>query len=232
MNQELQSGETVVIRFGGSLLIPDNPDATVFLQLLAVIKKFPENKFLIIIGGGGTSKKFQDILRVEGGYSNDQIDWMGIHSIRCNAQFARLLARELADPNIYNDVDELPDTLNHSVVVYGAAGPGHSSNMNAVLLAEKVGAKKILNLSNISHVYTANPKEFPDAEPLHNISWSEYQELIPDEWTPKLATPFDPVSARAAAEADLSVIIMDGSDQRSVENYFSGAEFVGTLIHP
>ena len=113
-----------------------------------------------------------------------------------------------------------------------AAGyrPGSSTDLRAVQIAEKIGATKVINLSNIDYVYTADPRTNPDAQKIETINWSDFRALIPAEWDPGLSSPFDPIAAKAAERDNIEVAIINGNKLAEVVNYLDGKPFVGTLI--
>jgi uridylate kinase len=113
-----------------------------------------------------------------------------------------------------------------------AAGwkPGFSSDFDAVLLAERFGSREVLNLSNISKVYTADPKLDPSARPLDSISWDGFLDLIGGDWTPGRNVPFDPVAARRCRELGMKVCVADGKDLANLSGLLRGDPFIGTII--
>ena len=110
--------------------------------------------------------------------------------------------------------------------------PGFSSDYDAVLLAEKFHAKRVINLSNIERVYTDDPKTNPNAAPLDALSWDAFRALVGDEWVPGKNTPFDPVAAKHAASLGLTVICAAGRDLKNLKNLLEGKPFLGTTIGP
>jgi uridylate kinase len=113
-----------------------------------------------------------------------------------------------------------------------AAGyrPGCSTDLRAVQMADRVEAKKVVNLSNIDYVYTADPNIDPDAEPIEESNWSDFRKLLPDDWDPGLSSPFDPVAAREAEAKGMDVACINGEKLTELQQYLDGNEFVGTLI--
>ena len=97
-------------------------------------------------------------------------------------------------------------------------------------MAKGLGAKKIVNLSNIDFVYTADPKKDPSAKPIEKISWAEFRKMIPAEWDPGLSSPFDPIAAREAEALGLEVVVMNGKKLGEFSNYLAGKPFKGTVI--
>jgi uridylate kinase len=94
-----------------------------------------------------------------------------------------------------------------------------------------VGAKKVINLSNIDYAYDKDPNKFPDAEIIKESTWGDFRKLLPTEWDPGLNAPFDPIAAERAEELGLEVVIMNGKNIENLKKYLDGGEFVGTVIH-
>ena len=117
------------------------------------------------------------------------------------------------------------------VVIASGYRPGASTDLRAVQIANLVGAKKVINLSNIDYVYTADPRTDDSAEKIEDISWSDFRAIIPDEWDPGLSAPFDPVAAKTADESGIEVAIINGNHETALADYIAGEEFVGTKIH-
>ena len=97
-------------------------------------------------------------------------------------------------------------------------------------MAERFGAKEIINAGDIPFVYTKDPKKFKDAQPIKNISWSNYQKIIPSKWIPGMSLPFDPVATKKAKELKLKVKIIQAGDLKNLKNTIEGKEFNGTMI--
>ena len=93
--------------------------------------------------------------------------------------------------------------------------------MDAVLVAEKIGAKAVVNLSNIKQVYTSDPRMNPDMKPIKNITWDNFLELLPTDGNLGLAV-VRPVAARKAKEMGIDVAIINGKDIGSLSNYLDG----------
>ena len=227
MNKE----EIIIISLGGSLIIPDDIDVN-FLEdfkrlIVSQIKK--GKKFVIITGGGKICRRYQDVLKKLEKPTMEDLDWLGIYSTRFNAEFVKILFRDLALDQIITN-PTLPVKLSKPVVVGGGWKPGWSTDYVAVTLGKKLKAKKIINLSNTDYVYDCDPKENKDAKKIENISWKEYRKLIPKEWNPGLNSPFDPIASKMAQKEGMEVIIMNGKPIDNLANYLSGKKFLGTTI--
>lgn len=186
-------------------------------------------KFVIDTGGGRTCRKYQQAAKDTAQPSNEDLDWIGIATNNLNAELIRVVFGEHAHHKvIYNLAEKF--SFDKPIVIGGAYEPGHSSDFDATLAAKSVGAKKIINLSNIDYAYDKDPKKYPDAKRLENISWKEYRSLIPDKWISGLHTPFDPIASKMAEEEGLEVAILNGKNISNIENYLNGKNFIGTRI--
>jgi uridylate kinase len=178
------------------------------------------------------ARRYQQAYReIASGPSPDAQDWIGVAATRVNAELVRqLLARWCEDPVV---TDPTADVVFRGRVLVGAGWkPGFSSDYDAVLLAEHFGAAELVNLSNISQVYTADPRVDPSARPLDQVSWADFRSITGEEWTPGKNTPFDPVASRHAAAMRLKVVFAAGADLANFESILAGRRFVGTVIGP
>jgi uridylate kinase len=80
-------------------------------------------------------------------------------------------------------------------------------------------------------VHDKDPNKFPDAQPIEDITWSEFRKLVGNEWKPGLHAPFDPIASALAAEHGIEVVIADGTQIENVRAILEGRSFTGTLIH-
>lgn len=224
--------EYVVVSVGGSLIVPDTID-TAFLTSFrnCVLEKVRHGlSFFIITGGGRTARNYQHAAeQVRGDLSREDVDWLGIHSTRLNAHLMRSLFFENAQEKIVKNPTK-SIRANKEVIVGAGWKPGWSTDYCAVMAAKKLGAKKLVNLSNIDYVYTADPRKDPGATKIEKISWADFRELIPKEWDPGLSSPFDPVAAKEAQSLGLEVAIINGNKIEEFQKYLQGEPFAGTII--
>lgn len=221
---------------GGSLIVPDAIDTAFVTEL----KKLLEHqiatrgrRFIVIAGGGRTARRYQDAAREVAELTSDDLDWLGVHSTRLNGHLLRTVFHDLAHPVMITNPDEMLDIPETTPLVIAAGyRPGSSTDFRAIQIADRVGARKVINLSNIDYVYTADPRKDKNAKKIEDITWSDFRKLIPDEWDPGLSSPFDPVAAREAERLNIEVAILNGAHLAELENYLDNQPFVGTRIHP
>jgi len=227
-----------VISLGGSLVATAEGIDWRFLKkfrslILSEIKK--GSKFVIIVGGGDTARKYQEASGKVVKLTNDDRDWIGIHATRLNAHLLKTIFRQYAHPRINKNPNAKADIRKHfargeKIMVAAGWRPGWSTDFVATILAERLSAKTVINLSNIDYVYDKDPKKFKGAKKKEEMSWHEFRKLVGNRWDPGLNAPFDPVASRRAESLGLEVAIMNGKAINNLKNYFSGKKFKGTII--
>jgi uridylate kinase len=228
-----------VISLGGSIVAPDSADAPFLKQFQILIRSLieadDEQRFIIVVGGGGPARAWQNAYREVCGNSvrDEEADWIGIMATRLNAQLVRALMAEWCCQDVVTDPTQA-QPLKGKVLVAAGWKPGFSSDNDAVLLADRFNAKIVINLSNIEKVYTADPRKDPSARPLDRISWADFRAMVGDEWVPGKNVPFDPVASRHAEKIGLKVICAAGRDLENLKKIILGGalsgNFTGTTI--
>ncbi len=223
-----------VLSVGGSIISPDAVDTKLVVGLRDTLMPFINagRRFVLVTGGGAPARTYQQAYReIAGDTDSAEQDWIGISATRLNAQLLHGVFRAVCrDPVV---TDPTADIAFDGPVLIGAGWkPGFSTDYDAVLLAERFGADTVINLSNIEKVYTADPRTDPSATPLDAVSWTEFRELVGDDWVPGSNLPFDPVATRHAAQIGLRVIAAGGRDTENLRRILAGEPFHGTTIGP
>ena len=227
MNQD----KTIIISVGGSMIVPNEIDTTFLAQFKDLILDHTRRgfRFILIAGGGKTARRYQTAGNTVTPLTNEDMDWLGIHTTRLNAHLLRSVFVHEAHPRIvtspHDDID-----WKESILIGGGWRPGWSTDYVSTLIAKNFGIKKIINLSNIDYVYTADPRVDISAQKIESISWAEFRKLIPSEWDPGLSSPFDPVASRECEKENMEVVILNGNNLENLRSYFAGEDFAGTKI--
>ena len=227
--------EKIVISVGGSLIVPNGGINTDFLSKLNTFIRTQlattNRQFFLVSGGGATCRHYQNAAKEVIGHElpDEDVDWLGVHTTRLNGHLLRTIFYDIAHPRIIENYDHKLEHLTERLVIGAGWKPGWSTDYDAVKLCEDYNMKKIVNLSNIEKVYTKDPKQFADAQPIDHISWPEFRKLVGDEWKPGMNAPFDPIASRKAHELGVTVAIMNG-DFPNLERFLNGEQFRGTVI--
>ncbi len=226
----------IVISVGGSLLVPSGGVSVPFLSKLNTfirgeLKADPARQFFLVVGGGTVARNYRDAGRDVVGHelTPDDLDWIGIHATKLNAHLVRTVFRDIAHPYVikhYEIIRRVPEP----VVVAAGWKPGWSTDFCAAMICEDYGVKTVLNLTNISKVYTADPRKDKNATPIDKITWTQFRKLVGDTWDPGMNMPFDPIASKRAQELGLKVLIVKGDDFLNIKNAMNGREFFGTVI--
>lgn len=221
----------VVVSVGGSLIVPDGIDTDFLSRFKAfILDKVQKGfSFAIIAGGGKTARRYQDAASTITSLSRHDLDWIGIHATRLNAQLLRNIFAGYAHPQVIKN-PTVDINVDEPVIIAAGWQPGCSTDYDAVLIAKNIGATRLVNLSNIDYMYDSDPRTNPDAKKIEKISWAEFRKLIPEEWDPGLSSPFDPVAAKEAESLGIEVAIMNGARLEQFSNYIDGKPFIGTVI--
>lgn len=223
-----------VLSLGGSLVVPpEGVDTQFLLNFNHFIRNEVEKgkKFFIVVGGGSTTRKYQEAARVVRGEKIEDIDldWLGIHATRLNAQMIRTIFRDIADPRVIKHY-EIILKIDQPVAVAAGWKPGWSTDYCAVTLAQDYSIPTVINLTNIDQVYDKDPKKYPDAKPLRSVSWNEYRQMAGDKWVPGMNLPFDPIASKLAQELQITVKIVNGNKLDNLSKALDGNDFFGTVI--
>lgn len=223
-----------VISIGGSILVPVSGFDPAFLKkFFALIRNAAKQgqRFVLIIGGGATARTYQHAAAATTKLNSSDSDWIGIHSTILNAQWVRIMLKDIAYPELISVGKKVNSRAR--VFVTGGDKPGATSDLPAVKLAKLYGAKEVLNLSNIACVYTKDPRKHADAQPIKKIAWPEFRrEIVGAKYEPGMSAPFDPVASRWAEQQGLTVKVLDGRDLAEVKRALQGKPIKGTTIHP
>ncbi|MDR2068612.1 MAG: UMP kinase [Spirochaetaceae bacterium] len=225
-----------VISLGGSIVAPDGVDEkflTDFVSLIgAFLREDEKRRFILVVGGGGPARAWQQSYRrISTAVAAEEADWIGVMATRLNAQLVKAVMGEWCPQEVVTDPSRVGPLVGRVLVAAGWK-PGFSSDYDAVLLAERFQADKVINLSNIEQVYSDDPRTNPEAKPLTALSWAEFRTLVGDEWIPGKNVPFDPVASRHGAKIGLTVICAGGRNLENLKKILRGEVFLGTTIHP
>jgi uridylate kinase len=220
---------TIVLSLGGSLVVPKDIDADFLKRFRQLVLKHLGNKrFIIIVGGGFTARKYQQASEDIAGAGDDERDWMGILATKMNAYLLKIVFKEHAYHKVL--ADPTKKTGFKGILVASGWKPGFSTDYDAVLWAKNYGAEVIVNLTDVDFVYNKDPKKFRDAKPVERLSWGEYKNIIGGEWKPGLKSPFDPVASREAEKSGLKVLVLNGRELDNLDRFLKGEKFRGSVI--
>jgi uridylate kinase len=220
---------TIVISLGGSIVVPDEINASFLKGFESLIRKISQTKkIILVVGGGKTARRYIDSLK---NFEIDDVqkDWIGIMATRLNAQLVKSIFNDIASEKVVYD-PEKDIKFEKRVLVAAGYKPGWSTDYVASLLAVKFNANTLINLSNIYYVFDKDPNKWSDAVRLEKTDWETMQKIVGTEWKPGLNAPFDPVTTKLCREKKLKVIITNGTDLENLSEILNDREVKCTKI--
>ena len=227
-----------IIALGGSLLYGDHDIKTWLGQLRQTIVHFEGNgrKIGLVVGGG---KPAREGIHLASHLVSDRqkLDEIGIAATRLNATLLQTMLAEIGCnvaniiPTTTNNAAELFETFD--IVVMGGTKPGHTTDAVSVAFARDAGSAHVIIATNVSHIYTADPRKNDDAEPIESLTLTELQNITGKEALgPGQSAAVDPIAVNWAIECGLRIGVLDGRDIRRIEDALEGRPFEGTLVQP
>ena len=229
-------GNTFVLSLGGSLVVPNGG---IDIQFLTDFNAFIRNqisskkrRFFITVGGGATTRHYQQAAQAvrKQQVDNVDVDWLGLHATRLNAQLIRTIFRDIADQRVIKHY-EIILKIDKPVAIAAGWKPGWSTDYCAVTLCQDYDITQVINLTNIDHVYSSDPRKDPKAKPIIDVSWKKYRSMVGDRWLPGMNTPFDPIASKLAQGLGVTVKILNGKNLDNLGLAIDGKPFAGTTIH-
>ncbi|MBW2983566.1 UMP kinase [Candidatus Woesearchaeota archaeon] len=222
--------KTIVISLGGSIIVPDKVDIKFLKGFKSLIEKFVKKsyRFGIYCGGGKLARDYQKAASSVSKVSQTQLDWLGTHATWLNADLMVNIFGNIADTCFIIDPTKKIRSKKKALIA-GGWKPGWSTDYDAVLLAKNLGAKIIVNMTNVDYVYDKDPKKSKNAKPIKETTWKGLRKLVGSKWKAGLNMPFDPIASKEAEKSKLSVAII-GKNLKNLEKLLKGKKFKGTII--
>ena len=225
---------TAVISLGGSIIVPDKIQIKFLKSFKEFILKFlkKDYRFIIVTGGGSVARNYIEAASEITKISDEDKDWLGIHATRINAHLIRTIFKKESYPVVLDDAFKKIGDEKHRIFIASGWRPGWSTDYDAVLLAKRFKADKVINCSNIDYVYNKDIAKYKDAKIIKDITWAEYRKIIGSKWKPGMRAPFDPIASKMAEKLKITVIITKGADLQNLKNILENKASKGTIIRP
>ena len=230
----ISNNTKVVLSVGGSILYPSSgPNVEKAKSIAKLLSKYVEQgySFGILVGGGVPARTYANAVRELGGSEFDA-DSVAIISTRQNASLLRIALGNLAYPKVITSFDDAKSaSVNHKIIVMGGTIPGITTDTDAVLLAESIGANRIVNISNINGIYDSDPKINKNAKKFDSLSYSQLSELANKADMRNAGTNFvfDLLACRLIARSKIETHFVS-SNINDIGNAIEGKNHKGTVV--
>lgn len=223
--------EKVVVSIGGSILVPGIDDSVYIGKLSKMIESVSDRIQLVVVCGGGKIARYYTVTGKELGGDTYRQDILGIGVTRLNAELLRLaLGNSAADGVPFTAEEAAEKSSGGKIVVMGGTEPGHTTDAVAAMVAEKIGAERVVNATSVDAVYSDDPRKNPDAKRFASLTIDELGDLVYKEHGAGRSSVFDPLGVSIAKEKHIDILIVDGRDLSELENAILGKEIKGTFI--
>jgi len=218
-----------VLSVGGSLVHKEKLQVEYMKKLAALFESLQsECELGITVGGGYVCREYVDIAR-KFGEDEQELHLLGIALTRANAL---LFKGALKDAEFFDTIDKAAIYMEQGrgIPVLGGTVPGHTTDAVAAQLAERIGADRWINLSNVAGVYDKDPNKSKDAKFIKEMTHKQLLDLIEPGVTPSQNVIIDSVALDTIARANIDAHFVDGTDFDSVKNSILGKPHKGTVV--
>jgi uridylate kinase len=113
----------------------------------------------------------------------------------------------------------------------GGLHPGFTTDAVSAMIAERVGAARLINATSVAGVFTADPKKDPRAKKLDRMTFDELIEIVDkSEHRAGPSIVFDPLAAKIVKRAGIRTLVCDGRDLPMLMSAIENRDFSGTTI--
>ena len=187
----------------------------------------------IVIGGGNI---FRGVQAERGGMDRTQGDYMGMLATMINSMALQAALESLglqtrlqsaiemknvAEPFIRRKARRHLDSRRVVIFAAGTGSPFFSTDTTSALRASEMSADVILKATMVDGVYTADPKEDPDAERYETVSFHEC--------ITKRLKVMDTTAFSLCMDNNVPIIVFDLGEPGNIERALRGEE-LGTMV--
>lgn len=211
----------LVYSLGGSILYERTPDE---LKKFAgcLMELAEDHQIFVVVGGGRIAREYIEKARALQA-SEAFCDLLGIGATKMNAMLLiAALGRAAAPEPPESYAGALSASAGGKIVVLGGMAPGQTTDAVAALLAEYVGADRLIVATSVDGVYTADPEVDAGATKYTKMT---HRELVSLSMETTLSagsrSPVDPLAAKILERSRIPAAVVYGGE---VENLKRGAE--------
>ncbi len=225
--------QTVVLSIGGSSINPTGEPDVAYVKTLAKIIRESKCRIGIVTGGGSSARAYAKAARALGA-GEFEADTIAIVSTKQNAGLiiAGLRAEGVeVHPNVL-ETFEMARGANERCVVMGGTIPGITTDSDSVLLAEAIGATRLVNISNVDAIYDSDPRKNPKAKKFSKMTHKELISLAvgSDKRTAGTHFVFDMLACKLIARSKIETHFVNGAKLDDVKNAIEGKMHGGTIV--
>ncbi len=191
-------------------------------------------RIALVVGGGLPDREGIELAR-NATSDADRLDTVGIAATRLNATILQQILLDIGcdvAPEIPTTTQQAASLLDeYHIVLMGGTVPGHTTDAVAVALARDSSASHVVIATNVSHVYSEDPRDNPEAEAFTMMSFDQLVEITGVQRAePGISAVIDPIAVGLAQSMAMRIAVLDGRELSRLEAAVEGKEFEGTII--
>jgi len=222
----------VVLSIGGSSINPDGKPDINFLKGIAKVLRESKNEFGIVTGGGSVARAYANAARELGAGEYDA-DSVAIIATKQNAHILIAALGDIAHPNVPMTFERARLAFGkHRVVVMGGTIPGITTDSDSALLAEAIGATRLVNISNVDAIYDSDPRKNPNAKKFEKLAYDQLIGLAvkSDKRTAGTHFVFDMLACKLISRSKIETHFVSCKNLKDVANAIEGKKHGGTVV--
>jgi uridylate kinase len=200
-----------------------------YAQLVKQIK-LQGHEIAVVLGGGNLAREFIHIAK-NLNLKPDAQDRIAISVSRLYAQLFTEKLENLGSGKVATTLDEAAEHFAQGkIVVMGGLKPGHTTDTVGVLVAERLNADLLVKGTDQDGVYTKDPRKFPDATKLDEITFDDLTQILEhNEHKVGIHQIIDPITIDVLKRNNLQLIVFNGFKPENLLLATNGQN-IGTLI--
>ncbi|MFX1318299.1 MAG: UMP kinase [Promethearchaeota archaeon] len=223
-----------VLKIGGSLLFDSEQelDLARFNQMASIVQQLKRegHELVIVVGGGVLAKKLVEKGKILGANRN-ALDRLGIAATWVCAQLMIAALEALAYPTPIMTEEQLMKLQEtDKLLVLGGLHPGQSTNAVAARAAEIIGARVLLNVTDVEGVYDKDPKQSPEAKLISELTLDKLRKIVSSLTNEPGSYPlFDKRALEIIERAGVEIWFVNGKDPRNIVHAINNRK-IGTRV--
>jgi len=222
----------VVLSIGGSAVMPEGKPNIGFIREIAALIRASRDSFGIVVGGGPPARTYANAAR-ELGAGEFDADQIAIMSTKQNAKLLLTALGDIVPANVIENFEWAREAAKgRKAVIMGGTIPGITTDTDSVLLAEAIGATRLVNVSNVAGIYESDPKKNPKAKKFDTLTYDQLISLAmaSDKRTAGTNFVFDLLACRLIARSKIETHFVSWKSMDDVKAAIEGKKHGGTVV--